>query len=102
MSSNNFMYIDRVKDKAYGFNDLMLKKGGGTHKMPDGTIMLDSDMPMMKKGGAVMRGAYALKPIPDALMSSPLAMKTGGIVDAGLYKTIQNIGYGNKTYIPTI
>jgi hypothetical protein len=79
MSHNNKIFIDRVKDKAYGFNDLMLKKGG-----------------------AVMRGAYSLQPIPDALMSAPLAMKTGGIVDAGLYKTIQNIGYGNKTYIPTI
>lgn len=79
MSNNNFMFIDRVKDKAYTFNDLMLKKGG-----------------------QVMRGVYSLKPVPDALMSSPLAMKTGGIVDAGLYRDIQNIGFGNKTYIPTI
>ena len=79
MSSNNLMYIERVKDHSYTFNDLMLKKGG-----------------------AVMRGAYALQPIKDALMSSPLAMKMGGIVDAGLYKDIQNIGFGNKTYIPTI
>jgi hypothetical protein len=91
------------KDRAYTFNDLIMKKGGGTHKMPDGTIMLDSDMPMMKKGGEMMRGMYSLKPVRDALMlSTPLAMKVGGIVDTGLYKDIQNIGFGNKTYIPTI
>ena len=101
-SNNNLMFMDRVRDHSYTFNDLMLKKGGGTHKMPDGSIMLDIDMPMMKKGGAVMRGAYSLQPIKDALMSSPLAMKVGGIVDAGLYTNVQNIGFGNKTYIPTI
>ena len=78
-SNNNLMFMDRVRDHSYTFNDLMLKKGG-----------------------AVMRGAYSLQPIKDALMSSPLAMKVGGIVDAGLYTNVQNIGFGNKTYIPTI
>jgi len=49
------------------------------------------------------RGGYSLQPIKDSLMlSSPLAMKVGGIVDSGLYKNVQNIGFGNKTYIPTI
>lgn len=56
-----------------------------------------------RKGGEVMKGGYSLMPIKDALMKdNPLAMKTGGIVDAQLYKDIQNIGFGNKTYIPTI
>jgi hypothetical protein len=61
------------------------------------------DAKPFKKGGEVMRGAYSLMPIKDAMMKgNPLAMKTGGIVDEGLYKAVQNIGFGNKTYIPTI
>jgi len=103
MSSNNLMYIDRVRDHSYTFNDLMLKNGGGTHKMPDGSIMLNSDMPM--KHGGSMPSKISIKPMPSpsySLMLSPLAMKTGGIVDSGLYKTIQSIGYGNKTYLSSI
>jgi len=48
------------------------------------------------------RGGYSLKPVKDSLMLSPLAMKTGGIVNAELYKDVRNIGFGNKTYLPTI
>jgi hypothetical protein len=34
-------------------------KAGGTHKMPDGTTMKNSDMKGMKVGGSVMKKGYA-------------------------------------------
>lgn len=82
-------------------NMLMKMGGGATHTMPDGSVMLNSDMPM--KHGGSMPSKISIQPIGVSLkMSSPIAMKAGGIVQTGLYNTIQNIGYGNKTYIPTI
>jgi hypothetical protein len=98
MSHNNKIYMERVKDKAYGFNDLILKRGGSMR-----CNCCKHGGRMCKHGGRIYkRGGYSLKPVKDALMSSPLAMKVGGIVDGRLYKDIQNIGFGNKTYIPTI
>ena len=70
----------------------LMKMGGSTHTMP------------MKHGGSMM-SKISIKPMPSpsyTLMSSPLAMKMGGIVDSGLYSTIQSIGYGNKTYLSSI
>jgi len=81
----------------------LMKIGGGTHTMPDGSVMLNSDMPM--KHGGSMPSKISIKPMPSpsyTLMLSPLAMKMGGIVDSGLYKSIQSIGYGNKTYLSSI
>jgi len=79
----------------------LMKIGGGTHTMPDGSVMLNSDMPM--KHGGSMPSKISMQPVGVSLkMSSPLAMKMGGIVDSGLYKSIQSIGYGNKTYLSSI
>lgn len=80
-SNNNLMFMDRVRDHSYTFNDLMLKKGGS--------------MPSKISIQPVKESAYTL-------MMSPLAMKMGGLVDAGLYTNVQSIGFGNKTYLSSI
>jgi len=94
--------VDSVGNQRRNMFGLM-KMGGGTHTMPDKSVMLDSDMPM--KHGGSMPSKISIQPMPSpsyTLMSSPLVMKMGGIVDSGLYTTIQSIGYGNKTYLSSI
>jgi hypothetical protein len=88
MKESNVVYKQRRNDPSYSSND----------------FRPDEDMDMEKHGGMIMkRGGYSLKPMKESLMlSSPLAMKVGGIIDSGLYKNVQNIGFGNKTYLSIV
>jgi hypothetical protein len=69
-------------------------KAGGTHKMPDGTTMKNSDMKGMKVGGSVMKKGYATggalpmvekggKKVPAFAADGKGKMAAGGVATKG-------------------
>ena len=69
-------------------------KAGGTHKMPDGTTMKNSDMKGMKVGGSVMKKGYATggalpmvekggKTVPAFAADGKGKMAAGGVATKG-------------------